>query len=72
LKTGIAAFDILCRARLAGSKSEARRLIKAGGARLNDTVIGAETQTIGTADLDPDGLIKLSAGKKRHALVRVV
>ena len=72
LETGVAAFDILHQAGLAASKSEARRLIKAGGARLNDTVIGEETQTVGTADLDPDGLIKLSAGKKRHALVRVV
>ncbi len=72
LDTGFAAFDILHRAGLAASKSEARRLIKAGGARLNNTVIGAETQTVGTADLDPDGVIKLSAGKKRHALVRAV
>ena len=72
LETGLAAFDILHRAGLAATKSEARRLIKAGGARLNDTVIGGETQTVGTADLDPDGLIKLSAGKKRHALVRAV
>ena len=72
LDTGFAAFDMLHRAGLATSKSEARRLIKAGGARLNDIVIGEETQTVGTADLDADDLIKLSAGKKRHALVRAV
>ena len=72
LEAGFAAFDIVHRAGLAATKSEARRLIKAGGARLNDTVIGTETQTVGAADLDPDGLIKLSAGKKRHALVRAV
>ena len=72
LDTGFAAFDMLHRAGLATSKSEARRLIKAGGARLNDIIIGEETQTVGTADLDADDLIKLSAGKKRHALVRAV
>ncbi|MDP6786489.1 MAG: tyrosine--tRNA ligase [Rhodospirillales bacterium] len=71
LKTGFAAFDILYRAGLTATKSEARRLIKAGGARLNDTVIGAETQMIGFDDIN-NGVIKLSAGKKRHALVRAV
>jgi tyrosyl-tRNA synthetase len=71
LKTGFAAFDILYRAGLTATKSEARRLIKAGGARLNDTVIGAETQMIGFDDIN-NGVIKLSAGKKRHAVVRAV
>jgi tyrosyl-tRNA synthetase len=72
LAPGIAAFELLRRAGLAASNGEARRLIKGGGGRINDAVIENETQTIGLDDVNADGLIKLSAGKKRHALVRTV
>jgi tyrosyl-tRNA synthetase len=69
LERGIPAFELFVRARLANSNSEARRLIKGGGARLNDAVVGGEMQKISLADLDPQGEIKLSAGRKRHAIV---
>ena len=72
LGTGIAAFDLLRRAGLASSNGDARRLIRHGGARINDTVITNETQPVTTADLTAEGVIKLSAGKKRHALIRPV
>jgi tyrosyl-tRNA synthetase len=72
LERGIAVIDLLALSRLAASKSEARRLIKQGGARLNDRAVASETQSAGLADLAPDGTIKLSAGKKRHALVKAV
>jgi tyrosyl-tRNA synthetase len=70
LARGLPAFELFARAGLATSNSEARRLIKGGGARINDGVVKAETQPVSLADLDPEGLIKLSAGRKRHALVR--
>ena len=72
LETGIPAFELLCQAGLAKSKGEARRLIRSGGGRVNDVAIKDETQTISADDISPEGLIKLSAGKKRHALVRPV
>ncbi len=72
LEKGIPAFEILRQAGLAASNSEARRLIKGGGGRLNDMPIQNETQLITAADLNTEGVIKLSAGKKRHALVRAV
>ena len=72
LEVGIAAYELLCRAGLTASNGEARRLIKGGGGRLNNRQIADETATVGLADSDDDGLIKLSAGKKRHALVRVI
>jgi tyrosyl-tRNA synthetase len=70
LERGIAAFDLFRRAGLAASNGEARRLIKQNGARLNDAAIADENQRITLKDLTGDGYIKLSAGKKRHALVR--
>ena len=72
LDEGIPAFSLLASAGLAKSGGEARRLIKGGGAKLNDQKIEAETQVISSSDVTGDGVIKLSAGKKRHALVKPV
>ena len=70
LERGVPTFELFARAGLAASNSEARRLIKGGGARVNDVVVKSETQSVSLADLDAQGLIKLSAGRKRHAIVR--
>ena len=72
LDKGIPAFDLLRRAGLAASNGEARRLIKQNGARLNDQAFTDEARLIGAAEMNADGSIKLSAGKKRHALVRAI
>lgn len=52
----------------AASNGEARRLIRGGGARLNDTQITDEDHRLTAADF-VDGKAKISAGKKRHALL---
>ena len=72
LEAGVAAFEMLHRAGLCASGGEARRIIKGGGGRLNDTRIDSETRLVTLGDTTPEGIIKLSAGKKRHALVRPV
>jgi tyrosyl-tRNA synthetase len=72
LRPGIAAFALMTRTGLTQSNGEARRLIKGGGARLNDARIDDESATVSLADVNDDGVIKLSAGRKRHALVRPV
>ncbi len=72
LAHGIAAYELLRRTGLTASNGEARRLIKGGGGRVNDAPIAGETAEITLDDVNQQGLIKLSAGKKRHALVRVV
>ncbi len=71
LDAGIPAFRLFTEAGLAASNGEARRLIRGGGARLNDVPLADEGQVIGAADLR-DGAIKLSAGRKQHRLVRPV
>ena len=72
LAAGIPAFELFKTAGLAQSNAAARRLIKGGGGRLNDTPILSETQMITADDIGAGGAIKLSAGKKRHALVRAI
>lgn len=70
LAAGIPAYELLREAGLAASNGEARRLIKGGGARVNDQRLDDESASLGLEQLTPDGVIKLSAGRKRHALVR--
>ncbi len=69
LAAGISAARLFVESGLATSLGEARRLIKGGGARLNDVPIQDESHKISLADMR-DGAIKLSAGRKQHRLVR--
>ena len=69
LERGLPAFEVFARAGLAASNGEARRLIKGGGARINDAVVKDELRPVSLADLAAGG-VKLSAGRKRHVLVR--
>jgi len=70
LDHGMAAIELFRRAGLCASNGEARRLIRGGGARINDRPVESEAREIGAGDLNADGVVKLSAGKKRHALIR--
>ncbi|MDR3326405.1 MAG: tyrosine--tRNA ligase [Rhodospirillaceae bacterium] len=69
LDNGIHAFILFTMAGLATSNSEARRLIKNGGAKINNDVVNNETELICTTHIK-NGFIKLSAGKKRHILIK--
>ncbi|MFC7737372.1 tyrosine--tRNA ligase [Roseomonas sp. GCM10028921] len=62
-------LDLAVSAGLAASKGEARRLIGQSGLRLNDEVVTDLLREVTEADLR-DGAAKLSAGRKRHVLVR--
>ena len=55
---------------LVSSSSEARRQIKSGGLKINDVTVTDEKQILTIADLTPEGVIKLSLGKKRHVLLK--
>jgi tyrosyl-tRNA synthetase len=67
LSSGISILDLFVETGLASSKGEAKRLIRGGGARLNDQAINDEDLKITSMVED----IKLSAGKKKHALVKM-
>jgi len=69
LEAGIAAIRLFADSGLALSLGEARRLIRGGGARVNDVALTDEAATVSSADLR-DGAVKLSAGKKQHRLIR--
>ena len=68
-------LGVLTASLLAGfvkSTGEARRYVRGGGIRVNDTAVSNARQVLTMSDLTEDGVIKLSFGKKRHALIRPV
>jgi tyrosyl-tRNA synthetase len=58
------------KARLVASNSEARRQVKAGGLKVNDETVSDDKLMLTTKHLTPEGVIKLSLGKKRHVLLK--
>jgi len=69
LAGGIPVFRLLAESGLVASNGEARRLIRGGGARVNDVPVTDEASVVSVADLR-DGAMKLSAGRKQHRLIR--
>ncbi|MEO6395437.1 MAG: tyrosine--tRNA ligase [Devosia sp.] len=69
---GIGLQAALVAAGLAASNGEARRHIQSGAVRVNDQPVSDERATLTTASLLPEGVIKLSVGKKKHALLKPV
>ncbi|MCA0275561.1 MAG: tyrosine--tRNA ligase [Proteobacteria bacterium] len=70
LKAGIGLLALVVRAGLATSNGEARRHVQGGAVRLNDQPVSDERRAVTSADLTPEGVVKLSLGKKKHILVR--
>ena len=68
---GVSLVELLQRSGLVASKGEARRLIRGGGARLNEAKVDDEALQLGIAHLVGNRLL-LSAGRKRHAWVCAV
>jgi tyrosyl-tRNA synthetase len=60
------------RAGLASSNGDARRQIKGGGLRVNDVAVTDEKMTLTQANLTPEGVVKLSLGRKRHVLIKPI
>jgi tyrosyl-tRNA synthetase len=72
LETGLGVLTAFVRAGLVKSNGEARRQIQGGGLRVNDGSVTDEKAVLTAASLTPEGVIKLSLGKKRHVLLRPV
>jgi len=70
LDAGLGVLTAFVRAGLVASTSEARRQIKGGGLRVNDANVSDEKAAVSARDLTPEGVIKLSLGRKRHVLLK--
>jgi tyrosyl-tRNA synthetase len=71
LERGVPIVELLALSGLAASKGEARRLIRGGGARLNEAKVDDEAMIV-TSDHLVEAELTLSAGRKRHARIRAV
>ncbi len=72
LERGYGVLAANVQAGFVASTSEARRQIKGGGIRVNDVTVTDERRVLTPKDITPEGVIKLSLGKKRHVLVKPV
>jgi tyrosyl-tRNA synthetase len=72
LESGLSVLEAYVLLHLVMSKGEARRQIRNGGLRVNDVVVTDENMLLTTRDLTPEGVIKLSLGRKRHVLLKPV
>ena len=68
---GMAAYELFRQAGLATSGGDAKRLIRGGGARINDQKIDDENVMIDQSYFKKEASVKLSAGKKKHLLVKL-
>jgi tyrosyl-tRNA synthetase len=72
LKAGLGVLTAYVNAGLVTSTSEARRQIKGGGVKVNDKAVTDEKLMLTLENLTPEGVIKLSLGKKKHVLLKPV
>jgi tyrosyl-tRNA synthetase len=72
LEAGLGVLTAFLKAGLVTSNGEARRQIKAGGLKVNDATVNDEKMMLTGRDVSPEGVIKLSLGKKKHVLLKPV
>ena len=70
LEQGLGVLAAFVKTGLVASNGEARRQIKGGGIKVNDVTVNDEKMTLTPSLLTPEGVIKLSLGKKRHVLLK--
>lgn len=71
IEKGLLAYNALNQLKLCNSNGEGKRLIKGNGVKINDKTIEDENYLLTKSDIN-DGNIKISAGKKKHVLIKVI
>ena len=69
---GVNIIDLIFQNKLVQSKSEARRILKNNGIRINDSIISDEKKIINMNDVSKDNFVKLSIGKKNHLKIKII
>ena len=72
LEAGLGVLAACVEVGFASSNGEARRHIRGGGLKVNDETVTDEKMMLTPAHLTPEGVIKLSLGRKRHVLLKPV
>ena len=72
IANGINILELVLQTKLAHSKGEIRRLIKNNGLKINNEIVTDETKIINQNDFDENNNMKVSHGKKRHVIVKII
>ncbi|HEY6995005.1 MAG TPA: tyrosine--tRNA ligase [Xanthobacteraceae bacterium] len=72
LEAGLGVLAACVEVGFASSNGEARRHIRGGGLKVNDATVTDEKMVLTPRHLTPEGVIKLSLGRKRHVLLKPV
>ena len=71
IEKGINLFDFLSKNKITSSKSEARRVIANKGIKINDKIVEIDKKNLGKNDFK-DKMLKISLGKKKHYVVKII
>ena len=71
IKKGIKILDLISSNNIVSSKSEVRRLIQNKGLKVNNLLVDSEKKVIQKEDFE-NGILKISFGKKRHYIVKII
>ena len=72
LKNGIHILDLLSQNKIMSSKSDARRAIKSNAIKINNEILTEENKIIQINDFNNEKVLKISFGKKKHYLLRII
>jgi tyrosyl-tRNA synthetase len=72
LKQGIKILDLLSLNKIMSSKSEARRAIKSNALKIDNKILTDENKIIQLNDFGNNKILKISFGKKKHYLVKII
>jgi tyrosyl-tRNA synthetase len=72
VKDGIKVLDLILKTNLVSSKGEIRRLIKNKGLKINNEVIIEDSKIIYVNNFDKENSLKISHGKKRHVIIKII
>jgi len=72
LELGIKILDLLSSNKIVSSKSDARRAIKSNALKINNKVLTEENKIIKLNDFNNEKVLKVSFGKKKHYLVKII
>ncbi len=72
LINGINILDLLASNKIFSSKSEVRRAIKNNAIKINNIVLYDEKKSVNIEDFGDDKILKISFGKKKHYILKII
>ena len=72
LENGIKILDLLSDNKIMSSKSDVRRAIKSSALKMNNEILLEENKIVQLSDFSDQKVLKISFGKKKHYLIKII